>query len=272
MSDLPIKAARVLKVQRVLQELEESFDDGSLYRITGFFKENLRDSTGFSVVLSTSGLHGNKYGAISENIIIGTKKIIPWPEDIRPGDVVQVTGHLDRESEFDVNAVSIIKLEEINTEKELDMLNHSYLNVLKFLEEPRVQVLSSLESCSMQATGTQIQDVEVAQTDYVGQFLAFSSEKKQNNLKNNTNESSSFSDSKSNGSKSPLDSAASKTEAEQSDTNAESKSETSSSQESVYNSDPESWKAKVPIGKGTEYNGEFSGRARKAQVKQMQKL
>jgi hypothetical protein len=57
----------------------------------------LENFTGFSVVLSTSGLHGNKYGAISENIIIGTKKIIPWPEDIRPGDVVQVTGHLDRE-------------------------------------------------------------------------------------------------------------------------------------------------------------------------------
>jgi len=143
---IPTKPSTVVSVAELIKKLQRRQDENETnwsYRVQGFLYEDVNDPSGFGFLLSSS----KRLTSSSEAVKISTRKIVPWPEDVRDGDLVQVVVTLQRcfSRDYAVDALSLVRTTDLDTEFELNLLRTSYDQLLRFMERPRQKTPSLAE-------------------------------------------------------------------------------------------------------------------------------
>ena len=87
----------------------------------------LSDISGFGSLLSAS----KRISAASAVVKVDTRKVVPWPADVREGDMVQVLANI---ASARLHAISVVRVHDMDTEFDLKLLQSSYRDVVAFLE------------------------------------------------------------------------------------------------------------------------------------------
>jgi len=145
---IPSKPATVVTVADLNRRLQIAQhgegDDSWSYRANGFLFEDAQDRSGFGFLLSSS----KRPSSTSEYVKINTRKVVPWPEDVREGDLVQVVSVILRPTtgEARIDALSVVRIDDLDTEFDLKLLHASYDDVIRFMERARPEVRSLVDS------------------------------------------------------------------------------------------------------------------------------
>lgn len=139
---IPTQPATVIAVSELIRKMEcddSRVDEGWSYRVNGFLSDDPSDTTGFGSLLSAS----KRISAASAVVKVDTRKVVPWPADVREGDMVQVLANI---ASARLHAISVVRVHDMDTEFDLKLLQSSYRDVVAFMERPRPKAVPLTES------------------------------------------------------------------------------------------------------------------------------
>lgn len=139
---IPTQPATVIAVSELIRKMEcddSRVDEGWSYRVNGFLSDDPSDTTGFGSLLSAS----KRISAASPVVKVDTRKVVPWPADVREGDMVQVLANI---ASARLHAISVVRVHDMDTEFDLKLLQSSYRDVVAFMERPRPKAVPLTES------------------------------------------------------------------------------------------------------------------------------